>query len=110
MEPELVVQPQDGRLNLLLWDLYHRAIVLIPVVIPANPVQFGAAPCPLEKRPAGATDDFPSQWIVQMLFSGDLFRPAIQECPHSLKSISVNNGRVTAWEIILLLFSMVDFF
>lgn len=108
MEPELVIHPQEGGVDLILCDLLHRTVVLALVILSADPVGFLIADGTPERCTAGATGNFEKQRITLPFRHDD--RPAVQQFFHRIEGFAVDDRRVALRQIILLSFSVVDFF
>ena len=89
VEPQLVVHPKEGGVDLIFCDLLHRTVVLALVMLSAYPVGLLVADGTPERCTAGTTGDFERQRVTLPFRHDD--RPAVQQFFHCIEGFAVDD-------------------
>ena len=106
---EFPIHPDKCRMDLRFWDTPHGAVRGIPIMGSAGPChQAFRSFSPDKWRPAFLTNYFSGKWILTSRWFLP-FRFLLQKILHFFKPLTLDDGQMCIFYVILLLFSVVAF-
>ena len=104
---EVIVQTQDGFLDLGLWYLFHDTGIFLSVVFAAHPVCYVLWHFPFEVCPTVSAQDRHGEGILLPRWMGNFRAFRLIQRLRPFKYEPVHNRWVTACNVVLILISMV---